>query len=243
MAVKPQILFQEMPTVGFHNADLEKAVERLGTDGAWKRQRIVVILPGDAVISTKVMLTLWNLIFPPNNGVFKLATTGMEVGAAYSTAIEQILGHPEFSQWEYILTVEHDNMPPPEGVLQLVRRMEEHPEFDCIGGLYFTKGYGGCAQIWGDVKDPILNFRPQLPDPTGGLVECNGTGMGFNLWRMKMFTNKNLRRPWFKTQADRDGAASQDMYFWMDAKKYGIRCAIDCSVRVGHYSKEDDMIW
>ena len=45
--------------------------------------------------------------------------------------------------------------------------MEDHPEFAAIGGLYFTKGPGGCSQIWGDIKDPILNFRPQVPDPNG----------------------------------------------------------------------------
>ena len=115
----------------------------------------------------------------------------MEVGHAYSAAIEQVLAHPELSQWEYILTVEHDNAPPPDGVLTLIEDMEKHPEFACIGGLYWTKGEGGVPQIWGDPKDPVLNFRPQLPDPNGGLVECNGTGMGFNLWRMSMFKDKD----------------------------------------------------
>jgi len=167
---------------------------------------------------------------------------GLEVGEAYSTAIDQVLQHPELSKWEFILTIEHDNMPPAEGVLKLVEQMEAHPEYDCIGGLYYTKGYGGCAQIWGDVKDPVLNFRPQLPDQGGGLVECNGTGMGFNLWRLKMFKNEKLRKPWFVTQK-KDGLATQDLYFWGDAKKYGIRCAIDCSVRVGHYDLETDTTW
>jgi hypothetical protein len=119
----------------------------------------------------------------------------MEVGEAYSTAIEQILQHPELRQWEYILTLEHDNCPPSDGVLKLLERMEERPEYSCIGGLYFTKGEGGVAQIWGDVKDPVTNYRPQLPDPKGGLVECYGTGMGFNLFRFSMFNDHNLQTP------------------------------------------------
>jgi hypothetical protein len=209
---------------------------------SWKRQRIVVILPAADLIPAKVALSHWNLAFPPNNGVVRILAQGMEVGDAYSTAIEQILANEELAKWEYILTIEHDNAPPSDGVLKLCEQMEAHPEFACIGGLYFTKGEGGCAQIWGDPKDPVLNFRPQPPDPNGGLVECCGTGMGFNLFRISMFKDPKLRRPWFVTQT-KGGLSTQDLYAWGDFRKHGYRCAIDCSIRVGHFSYADDMMW
>jgi hypothetical protein len=237
--MKPQLIMQDMG--GTHNADLAGTQTRLMQSGSWKRQRIVVVIPAAKMIPAKVALSHWNLIFPPNNGVCRILAQGMEVGEAYSSAIDQILAHPELSQWEYLLTIEHDNTPPPDGVTRLIERMEAHPEFDCIGGLYFTKGYGGVAQIWGDPKDPILNFRPQVPAP-GELIECCGTGMGFNLWRMSMFKDPDLRRPWFKTQREQ-GVATQDLYFWFDARKYGYRCAIDCSIPVGHYDHENDINW
>ena len=99
-------------------------------------------------------------------------------------------------------------------------------------------------QIWGDPRDPVVNFRPMPPDPNGGLVECCGTGMGFNLWRLDMFRDKRLRRPWFETK---DGC-TQDLYAWSDFRKHGYRCAIDCSVKVGHYDAEGrfgprGMVW
>jgi hypothetical protein len=228
---------------GKHNLDLKKTNDRLTKDGSWKKQRIVVILPTDKMISAKVALSHWNLIFPPNNGVVRMLAVGTEVGHAYSEAIEAVLNHPELSQWEYILTIESDNMPPPDGVLKLLKDMDEHPEFDCIGGLYFCKGDGGCAHIWGDPKDPVLNFRPLPPDPNGGLVECCGSSMGFHLWRMKMFKDKKLRKPWFKTLAGPDGIGTQDLYFWGDARKHGYRTAVDCSVRVGHYEAATDIVW
>ena len=240
--MKPQLVLAELATAGHHNGDIGKTRSRLDKSKSWKRQRIVVLIPAGNDIPTKVYLSHMNLMYPPNNGVARIAAIGMEVGEAFSTAIEQILAHPELGTWEYILTIEHDNMPPPDGVIKLLEQLEEHPELDAVGGLYFTKGHGGVAQIWGDPKDPVLNFRPQLPDPNGGLVECNGTGMGFNLWRMKIFKDKKLRKPWFVTQK-KDGVSTQDLYFWSDAKKNGYRCAIDCSVRVGHFSKEDDMVW
>ena len=240
--MKPQILLAELKTAGIHNGDPGKTRSRIEKSGHWKKQRIVVLLPTAETIAAKVALSHWNLAFPPNNAVARILAVGMEVGAAYSTTIEQVLAHSELNTWEYILTIEGDNMPPGDGVLRLLEQMEAHPEYDCIGGLYFTKGEGGQAQIWGDPKDPVLNFRPQLPDPSGGLVECCGTGMGFNMWRMKMFKDKKLRKPWFVTQK-KDGISTQDLYFWGDARKYGYRCAIDCSVRTGHYDLRADTVW
>jgi hypothetical protein len=232
-----------MDTGGEHNLDLTATNQRLKKDGAWKKQRIVMILPADHQMSTKVALSHWNLIFPPNQGLVRILAVGTEVGHAYSEAIDAVLKHPDLSTWEYILTIESDNMPPADGVLNLLKDMDEHPEFSCIGGLYFCKGYGGCAHIWGDPKDPILNFRPQLPDPNGGLVECNGSSMGFHLWRMEMFKDERLRKPWFKTTAGVEGVGTQDLYAWSDFKKYGYRTAVDCSVKVGHYQADIDKVW
>lgn len=221
---------------GGNAADLGKTRARILKGASWKKQRIIVILPAADTIPAKICLALWNLGFPPNNGVVRILAQGMEVGEAYSSAIQGVLDHPELSQWEYVLCVEHDNAPPSDGVVRLVQRMDEHPEFSAIGGLYFTKGFeSGVAQIWGDPKDPIVNYRPQPPDPNGGLVECCGTGMGFTLYRLSMFKDKRLRKPWFKTISGEGGYATQDLYFWGDARKHGHRCAIDCSVKVGHY--------
>jgi hypothetical protein len=217
---------------------------RLLKGSSWKRNRIVVVVPAGDSIPAKVALSHWALSFPPNNGVCRILAQGLEVGEAYSSAIESVLAHPDLGTWEFILTVEHDNLPPPDGVLRLVEQMQAHPEFAAIGGLYFTKGPGGVAQVWGDPKDPTLNFRPLPPDPNGGLVECCGTGMGFTLFRLKMFHDKKLRRPWFETKAGH----SQDLYAWTDFRKNGYRCAIDCSIRVGHYDLKgefgiEDFVW
>ena len=241
MTKAPELVIQDLG--GSHNLDLAKTSARLLKGGSWKRQRILVILPSADMIPARVALTHWNLAFPPNNQVIRILAQGMEVGEAYSAAIEQIIAHPELSKWEYILSLEHDNTPPPDGLLKLLEDMEAHPEYACIGGLYFTKGEGGVAQIWGDPKDPIMNFRPQLPDPKGGLVECCGTGMGFNLWRLRMFRDPQLRKPWFKTEKSKDGVATQDLYAWQDFRKNGYRCAIDCSVKVGHYDHVADICW
>lgn len=229
---------------GVHNSDL-KSTTRILEGGTWKKQRVIVLIPAGQTIPSKVYLSHCGLIFPPNQAQYRMLCIGMEVGEAFSNAIQEILNHPELSQWEYILTIEHDNMPPPDGLVKLIERMEKNPEYACIGGLYWTKGEAGVPQIWGDVKDPVLNFRPQPPDPNGGLVECVGAGMGFNLWRLPMFKDEKLRKPWFKTLngSEGQGIGTQDLYFWGDARKHGYRCAIDCGVKVGHYDHVADIVW
>lgn len=227
---------------GRHNADLGASTQRVLEGATWKKQRVIVIIPSAPLIPARVALSHWNLIFPPNQSVHRMLALGLEVGDAYSQSIEQIMGHPELSQWEYILTMEHDNVPPGDGLLKLIKRMEEHPEFACIGGLYWTKGESGQPQIWGDIKDPVVNYRPQPPVP-GQLVECYGTGMGFNLFRTSIFKDPKLRKPWFVTKAGIEGVGTQDLYFWSDAKKYGYRCAIDCDVLVGHYDHGSGITW
>ena len=235
--MKPQIVTTHDP--GYHNEDLNKSSLRVMEGGSWKKQRVIVILPAASTIPTKVALSHWGLAFPPNQAVHRMLALGQEVGEAYSNCINEILAHPDLSQWEYILTIESDNCPPGDGLIKLIKQMELHPEYSCIGGLYWCKGPEGCAHIWGDPKDAQINFRPQVPVP-GQLVECCGTSMGFNLWRMSMFKDERLRRPWFKTLNGEEGTGigTQDLYFWGDARKYGYRCAVDCGVLVGHYDHE-----
>lgn len=241
--MKPQLV--QFDGSGAHNADLPKSSARILEGGSWKKQRVIVLIPAGAQIPTKVAMSHWALAFPPNQAVHRIAAIGMEVGEAYSNAIAEIVAHPELGQWEYLLTIEHDNMPPGDGLVKILAQMEKHPEYACIGGLYWTKGEGGVPQIWGDPKDPVLNFRPQPPDVNGGMVECVGTGMGFNVWRLAMFRDERLRKPWFKTLngSEGQGIGTQDLFFWGDARKYGYRCAIDCSIKVGHYDLANDFVW
>jgi hypothetical protein len=237
-SMKPQFV---VPESGKHNADMEATLKRLKADSSWKKLDTIMLVPAGGSIPTKVVASWLNLYAPPNNKFFRMFCVGMEVGEAYSQAIENILAHPELSTYKYILTVEHDNIPPPDGIVKLLAQMEAHPEFACIGGLYYTKGEGGQPQIWGDPRDPQLNFRPQHPVP-GQVVECCGTGMGFNVFRLDMFRDKKLRKPWFKTQTE-GGVATQDLFFWADARKNGYRCAVDCSIPVGHYDLQNDICW
>ncbi len=223
---------------GRHNADLDATISRLDREAMWKDVSTVIVTPAAGSIPTRIVASWMGMIKPPNGKVTHLFAQGTEVGEAYSRMIEGILAHPDLGKWKYLLTLEHDNAPPPDGMVKLLAQMEAHPELAAIGGLYFTKGPGGCAQIWGDPREMPVNFRPQKPVPEA-LVECCGTGMGFTMMRLTMFRDARLRRPWFKTPASRtEGAATQDLYFAADARQHGYRFAVDCAIKVGHYDGE-----
>ena len=229
-----------MSDAGLRNDNLQVSTTTFMEGHTWKKQRGICLLPAGKSIPTRVALAWRGLILPPNQPWHFMAIEGEEVGVAYNRAIEGILAHPDLSQWEYICTVEHDNMIPSDGVLKMIKDLEDHPELACISSLYWTKGEGGVPQIWGDPKDPVMNFRPQPPVP-GQLVECNGTGMGFALWRMDLF--RQMEKPWFVTKAGIDGVGTQDLFFWGNARKQGFRCAVDCNVLTGHLDSSTGVVW
>lgn len=233
---------------GIHNKDAALTVKRLEKSAAYKDLSTIVIIPAHGMLPTRVAAAFRNMFAPPNQKCVWLWALGQEVGEAYSNTIAMILGHPELSTYKYILTIEHDNLPPADAQVSLLARMEASPEFAAIGGLYFTKGPGGQPQIWGNPLEP-MNFKPQPPRLDGGLAPCIGTGMGFTMYRLSMFKDPKLRRPWFKSTASAaEGVATQDLYFANDAFKNGYRFAVDCSVKVGHYDYEGkfgppDTVW
>lgn len=87
-----------------------------------------------------------------NQKFLRIFVTDMEVGAAYTETINNILQNPVLSEFKYILTLEHDNLPPPDGILKLYENMDK---FDVIGGIYYTKGPGGMPMCFDD-KTEVL---------------------------------------------------------------------------------------
>ena len=209
----------------------------------YKDLSTIIIIPTRGMIPAKVVAAWWSLIMPMNQKCTRVFAYGMEVGDAYNNMIEEILKNPNLSQWKYVLTLEEDNLPPPDGLIKLYEHMDE---FDVVGGLYWTKGEEGQPMIYGDINDPELNFRPQ--PPIKEIQECNGLGMGFTLFKLDIFKDPRIERPWFKTCQDWDSQKgvkiyTQDLYFFEKIRKLGYRVACDTRVKVGHYDAEMDIVW
>lgn len=218
----------------------------------------VLIIPTRGMIHHKVISAWQSLITPMNqqrsaplyaaptdnemaSGV--VMASGHEVGRAYDEMIKFVLAHPVLSKWKYILTLEDDNLPPPDAHVRLLESIE-WGKFDAVGGIYFTKGDIGMPMCYGDPEEfkrtGVLEFRPRdirTAMLQGNIVECNGLAMGCTLYRMDLF--RELPAPWFVTMSDVvEGQGvqcfTQDLWFCQNAKKAGKRFAVDTRVRVGH---------
>jgi hypothetical protein len=227
---------------GLQNLNLEHARGRLIRGGTYRDLSTIMLVPSRGQIPVKVVQSWLGLMTPMNQKFFRIFLENMEVGDAYNTGVKTILENAELSKWRYVLTVEEDNAMPPDGLLRLY---EGIAKFDAVGGLYWTKHENGQPMIYGNVSEMPRNFVPQLPQPDC-LQECCGLGMGFTLFKLDMF--KKMPAPWFRTlqeytpgQGGR--AATQDLFFFQEAAKFGYRFACDTRVRVGHYDSSTGTMW
>jgi hypothetical protein len=240
--MNPQIIVENIE--GRHNKDLESARNRLIQGNTYRDLSTICIIPTRGTIPAKVVQGWLGMMTPMNQKFTRIFTLGMEVGDAYNATIEEILKNPELSTWKYILTLEEDNIPPPDGLLKLYEGINK---FDVVSGLYWTKGEGGQPMIYGDPATMPKNFIPQMPQPET-LQAANGLGMGFDLFKMSIFKDPNLPKPWFKTlQSYEPGVGAQcytqDLYFFERAAKVGYKFACDTRIKVGHYDAVNDIVW
>lgn len=229
---------------GRHNSDLQASRDRLIQGNTYKDLSTICIVPTRGMIPAKVVQS-WMAMVPPMNQKFvRLFVVGMEVGQAYQNAIASILANPDLAAWKYVLTLEEDNLPPPDGLLKLYESIEK---FDAVGALYWTKGEGGQPMCYGNPGVMPKNFIPFLP-ATDAVAQCNGLGMGFTLFRLDMFKDPKFEGQWFKTQQEfRPGAGmevyTQDLWFFNRAGMNGYRFACDTRIKVGHYDAKSDIVW
>ncbi len=233
------------------------ASEGLGFDrikvlhgATFKDPSTVVVIPTRGLINHRVISSWDNLIAPMNGKRFKIFAVGDEVGIAYNNMIQMILAHPELSKWKYVLTLEDDNIVPPDAHVRLLESIEH---FDAVGGIYFTKGDINMPMAYGNpldyVQTGVLDFRPlDVRRAIGGghIVPVNGIAMGCSLYRMDLF--RQIPPPWFVTVADvipgKGAAAStQDLHFCEKAVRVGKKFAVDCRVRVGHLDINSGIVY
>lgn len=238
--MEPQIILGGMDGINHGKAKREA----LKAGQAYRDLSTVCVVPTRGVVPARVVESWMNLMTPMNQPFVRMFVEGMEVGAAYETAVETILAHPNLRSFRYMLTLEEDNIPPPDGLLRLYESVctcrnlcQDH--YSVVAGLYYTKGLGGQPMIYGDPRK-VLAFNPQLPK-INHVQECNGTGMGFTLFDMRLF--KRLAKPWFRTVQETGRQGTQDLVFMGEVRRRGFRIASDNRVRVGHYDSETRTLW
>jgi glycosyltransferase involved in cell wall biosynthesis len=242
--MKPAIVVENL-NLGINNADLQATIERLNKGNTYKDLSTIIICPTRGMIADRVVQAWTALIRPMNQKVLgPIFIRGYEVGQAYNMGVQMVLSNPELSKWKYILTIEEDNIPPPDALIKLYEHIDA---YDVVGGLYWTKGEGGQPMIYGDPSVKPTNFIPQKPLPDT-IQPANGLGMGFNLFKIEMFKDERLPKPWFVTKQEYipgqgSSVYTQDLYFYENAGKLGYTFACDTRVKIGHYDAQNDIVW
>lgn len=186
------------------------------------------------------------MVRPMNQPLVEIVASGYEVGDAYENAVEAVLKDETLSKYKYILFIEDDIVLPymPHSKGPLFRLYEHMSTFDVAGGLYWTKGEISMPLIFGDPAKGTDNYEAMTDWKDGELVECNGTGMGFTLFKMDLFKDKRIERPWFKTLQDvSDGGMTQDLYFYRKMRRLGYRVCVDTSVKCGHLDVKTGQVY
>lgn len=240
---KPQILAGQWE--GEHNLDLDAVNERLRKGRGYEDLSTVCVCPTRGKIAARVVQSWMGMIRPMNQPfVGPVFIEHMEVADAYNAAVEMIRANEQLRDFKYLLTLEEDNLPCPDSLLKLY---ESIADYDVVGGLYWTKGPLGQPMIYGR-PGSVPAFAPQMIREAefGKVVRCNGLGMGFTLFRMDVFDR--VEAPWFKTLQDwsqDEGARmmTQDLYFFENARKAGLKVGCDLRCPVGHFDSGEDRVW
>ena len=209
----------------------------------YKDSSTVIIAPTRGMIPYRVVQAWQSLIAPMNQKRAWLFATGHEVGRAYDDMLKFVLADPNLSKWKYVLTLEDDNLPPPDAHIRLLECIE-WGKFDAVSGIYFTKGDINMPMAYGDPAEykrtGVLDFKPRdirAALANGNVMPVNGIAMGCSLYRMDLF--KEIAAPWFVTVADIvEGKGvqcfTQDLWFAERACRAGKTMAVDMRVKVGH---------
>jgi hypothetical protein len=227
---------------GAHNGDLVKTQKRLSRQRGYANLSTVIVAPVTGPIQPRIVETWWSLLTPMNQPAYRMLVERAEVGSAYEAALDVIF-NSQLNEWSYLLTLEHDNLVPPDALIKLVEAIEKGP-YDAVGSLYFTKGEAGAPMIYGDPARVPVSFEPQQIHPDQhGLQETNGIGMGCSLFRISAL--KRLERPIFQTLTGSEGKGlmTQDLYACKAMREAGMRIAVDTNVRVGHLDFSTGVVW
>lgn len=249
--VKPPLNHVEVTEKTFDGLGFERVEKVHGS--TYRDNSTVIIVPSrDPMVHHQVVQRWQNLIAPMNQRRAFIFVVHHEVGHAYTQTIQNILKDPNLSTWKYVLTLESDNLPPPDAHIRLLESINEFG-LDAVSGIYWTKGQLNMPMAYGDPEEfrrtGILDFRPldiREALKRGQVIEVNGIAMGCSLYRMELF--KEIEAPWFVTVNDivpGKGVQgfTQDLYFCERAKRRGKRFGVDLRVRVGHIDPSDGTVY
>lgn len=166
------------------------------------------------------------------------------VGKPIAEARNNLMQQAIAAKCDFLFMLGDDNLPSGDTIINMVRRMWEHPEIDLLTGVYWTKAWPTFPYIWrGLQRGPYLDWK------MGEFIEVDYAGCDCLLIRLSDDV-KALGPEWFSTswywepeQAGPSELATEDFFFYTKARKAGIKLWCDTSVQCLHEDRNSGMIF
>lgn len=178
-------------------------------------------------------LSLFQLRWPHNVSKMITVVDGLPVDEARNKIVE----HAKEGNAKYLLFIDDDVFPPPDGLQRLLAR-----KADIVSGVYYTKSQPPYAVI------SKYDYPAGIDDWVyGDVLEVDFTGGGFLLIDMKVFDK--LKKPYFrynkgrpqKTEEEkRMGNIGEDVWFCKKAQEAGFKVIADTSIQCTHFDYAED---
>src|SRR5208337_4922267 len=130
--MEPRILGES--NIGLRNTNLDQSIEMVEKSKMYRDLSTVIICPTRGTFPTRIVQSWMKLLKPMNQVVAgPIFGEGMDVDHAYNTLFRYVLDNDFLRKCKYVLTIEEDNAPPPDGLVKLYENIDK---YDVIGGLY-----------------------------------------------------------------------------------------------------------
>lgn len=236
---------------------VEKDLQTYVNLNSYQDKSIVCIIPTRGSVDIQVVDSWFKLVTPVNNKFTKLFMANGEIAEAYNTGVLMALNNPLLSNYRFLLTMEDDNIPPPDGILKLIDSFLEHEKsgdkYWALSGIYWTKPSRDCIEhapiAWGCVEDGEWNMKAPPLVEDGSVTQCCLIPQGFTLYDMELF--RKIPYPWFKVvdfnpinnDINWEAPATQDSYFFKKVWDAGYKVGVRADVKVGHLDPKTKQIW
>ena len=228
---------------GRHNADLNLSAMRLNIAHSAQDLSTICLIPNDGLLSAVIVERWLGQVSQMNQKFVRLPIINPDKYFALNGSIENILATPKLNEFKYILTMEQDSLPPFDGLIRLFESMDN---FDVVGGLLYTKGEESKPMIYGHPQMIPSSYTPVSPMGEG-IQPCLGLGTGFTLFKLDIFKNPLLTKPWFRSnpgfEVGKPTNVHPDMYLFENLHKLGYKVACDTRIKVGHFDAKNDIVW
>jgi hypothetical protein len=171
--------------------------------------------------------------------VYTIAINGVYTPEAMRQMVESTLRisrENTGSQWERLVVLEHDMVPPEDG---LTRMASYGPDKHIVCAMYFQHYPPHLVNALGPTRDDESRVIPLGPDvvkvmaDTPALYEVSAVGMGFTAIHRDVLEQWDKSIPMFKTDAD----MSHDVWFCLRAREQGFNVFVDSTIQCDHLTE------